>query len=100
MNTKVKPSIKQTKTTKSKTATKSKSTDKVAALSSYTRAQIASHMFVIVSAIVVNPEFVDQAKTKLKTPMKQFETSCRIPENTMSFPLISHLLIDALESKS
>lgn len=106
INNNVKPSIKQSKPKKAKTGVvKSKSKDNVDKKSNYTIAQLQSHMFVIVSAIVVNPAFKDQAKTELVTSIKEFTDNgkkdvCVLPEYVIKSFIADTQIIDELESKA
>jgi DNA topoisomerase-2 len=71
--------------------------DKKKNTKAYTISQIRSHLFIVVSAIVVNPEFTDQAKTKLTTPIKD---SCVIPEPLLKAFVTQTRIKDELEGKT
>ena len=95
INNNVKPTVKPTITRKS---TKAKPAE--AKKSNYTVTQIASHTFIIISAIVVNPDFKDQAKTELTTEVREFKNVCVIPPEKLNVFVSETHIIDELEQKT
>ena len=91
---------KPTKPTKGTKASKKPKEDNKK--SDYSITEIKAHTMVVLSSIVENPEFVDQAKTKLQTTEKKIReiNPCILPDKLLKQFVKETDIIDQLESKT